>query len=192
MPLLIMDDNKLISEETPTSSPLIPDQLDQPDQSNQADQYQKILAEYSNQISNQPAPSQPQSSPSSQLPPSPSPTTSIPVTPTQTSINTDKKFSFFKYLFYLTTIIFVIVLVLLLKDYLRLMSLTSKINSNQAKVEPIVNSDQSTCLYQEQTFQLGEVFIGDDGCSQCTCQATETSNQVVCNSDNCANQPSVD
>lgn len=189
MPLLIMDDNKLTPQETPTSSPLTPAQ---PDQANQADQYQKILEEYSSQVSGQPLPPEPQPP---QLPPIPNPAISTPITSNQPSINTDntdKKFNLFKYLFYLTTIIFVIVLVLLVKDYLRLLSLTSKVNNNQAKVEPIINTDQATCLYQEQTFQLGEVFIGDDGCSQCTCQATETSNQVVCNSDSCANQPSVD
>lgn len=105
------------------------------------DKYQQILEEYSSKINTNPEPQ-----PQHPLPPSYPPQVEASPQPEQNQSHlTDKtpsgKFNFFKYLFYLSTLTFVVILVLLVKDYIRLQQLSQ---TSIPSPIPVEQSEQPT------------------------------------------------
>ena len=140
------------------------------------------------------------------LTPPPAPTTPEPVEPPQpikseTKPEADQsqlpippkgKFNLFKYLFYLSTIVFIVILALLVKDYLKLQKLTQD-PSNQPQptsqllppTETPLPSDQ-TCQVNDVQYNIGDTFQAEDGCNTCECQSTETGPKIICTLSDCS------
>jgi len=142
------------------------------------------------------------SEPSHQLPPqyqpptgissqdeSPSPLlTSSPPTPDDTS-STPNKSNFFKYLFILSTLVFIVIVILLAKDYIKLQQLTQ----NTPTVEPVVKTeptipselDHQKCFINDAYLSIGQSFPAQDSCNSCQCQLVDDKPQVVCTTNDC-------
>lgn len=110
-----------------------------------------------------------------------------------------KKFELFKYLFYITVIIFLVLVGLLGKDYLTLKKLSQDKDSNPSlplpttPVKPTETSpspdSQPTCLLNDVVYQIGDSVPADD-CNSCTCQGTKTGAQVTCTLKACQTESS--
>jgi len=100
-----------------------------------------------------------------------------------------KKSNFFKYLFILSTLVFVVIVALLVKDYLKLQQLTQ----DTPKVEPVVEieptsvpeSNDQKCLVNDVYLSIGQSYPAEDECNSCQCQLVDDQPQVVCSTNDC-------
>lgn len=118
----------------------------------------------------------------------PPPPVSPPSTPDDTPLP-PKKSNFFKYLFILSTLVFVVIVALLVKDYLKLQQLTQDTPLVQpvVEIEPTtvpVSNDQK-CLVNEVYLSIGESFPAEDECNSCQCQLVDDQPQVICSTNDC-------
>ncbi len=102
------------------------------------------------------------------------------------------KFNLFKYLFYLSTVVFIVILALLVKDYLKLQKLTQNAPSQPQPTgqvlppteTPLPSSDQ-VCQVNDSQYNIGDTFPAEDGCNTCECQSTETGPKIICTLSDC-------
>ncbi len=100
-----------------------------------------------------------------------------------------KKSNFFKYLFILSTLVFVVIVALLVKDYLKLQQLTQ----DTPLVKPVVEMEPTTvpvsndqkCLVNEVYLSIGQSFPAEDECNSCQCQLVDDQPQVICSTNDC-------
>jgi len=172
------------------------DDLNQPQDNKLTEQYQDILKKYSDYlkpaspvdeilqepITSPPAPSSPPSSPVPPLPPilsdiidAPSidvpsslpPSQPIPEVNQEMAVSRPDSGNFFKIFFYLTLVIFLIVVGLLAYNYLK--------NSSSKTVDLTPTSIPATptigpgCDLNDQKYPVGGSFPAADGCNVCTC-----------------------
>jgi hypothetical protein len=104
---------------------------------------------------------------------------------------TKKKFDLFKYLFYISVIIFLVLVGLLAKDYLTLQNLDKLSPSLIQSPSPTASSPQnettslSDCVLNEISYQIGDTVPSQDKCNTCVCQQTESGPQIVCTEAEC-------
>ena len=145
----------------------------QPNQ-NQDDKekYQKILNKYSNQIKSQN--SIPEKPPKPTLPP-----IAPPQSPTQTNLPIEKNnttVNIFKYLFYISILIFFSIVIILVYDYFKLNRLKSNKSTKLISPTAFQSKDTNTEAEQQQgcevnnsLYAVGETFQAADGCNTCQC-----------------------
>jgi len=118
-----------------------------------------------------------------------------PPPPVSPPVSTDdvplppKKSNFFKYLFILSTLVFIVIVGLLVKDYLKLQQLTQ----DTPKVEPVVEieptslpeSNDQKCLVNDVYLSIGQSFPAEDDCNSCQCQLVDGQPKVVCSTNDC-------
>lgn len=118
-----------------------------------------------------------------------------PPPPISPSVSTDniptppKKSNFFKYLFILSTLVFVVIVILLVKDYLKLQQLTQDTSLIQPVTEiepsPVPQTSQQKCLVNDEYLAIGQSFPAEDGCNSCQCQLVDDQPKIVCSTNDC-------
>jgi hypothetical protein len=101
---------------------------------------------------------------------------------------TPRENNFFKYLFFFSLFIFLIVLVSVVISFIN----SQKSLSNTQNTPTIASSPtvvpSTVCQINDQTYQIGQTFAATDGCNTCTCNSDLT---VSCTSNTCTATPSV-
>ena len=126
----------------------------------------------------------------------PEPTTLPPIiqqTPPETVTTSDlptsktpPSFNIFKYLFYFSTIILIVISALLIKDYLKLQQLKKNpTKSTTPTITPLPTTtlsaeNQTGCTINDKQYAIGESFKAEDGCNSCGCEQTDNGPQIVC------------
>ncbi len=167
--------------------------------------YQQILDEYSQELDKNPA--KPNLDiPIPPLPPTPplSPTTELPSStppepdPLPEPPPPKKKFNLFKYLFYISALVFLVLVGLLVKDYLTLQQAgTSSLSSpaGQSPTAPVPTTavnptdvptqTDSVCDLNDIIYQVGDTVPSQDDCNTCTCLEGDSGPQITCTEKDC-------
>ncbi|MBU1129997.1 hypothetical protein KKE45_01605 [Patescibacteria group bacterium] len=101
-------------------------------------------------------------------------TQNIPTSPNQTESTTPPKnnlSSFFKYLFFVSVLIFFSIVITLVYDYFKLRTLNStKTTESIPLTEDTVSEvKEKSCMVNDNSYKVGETFDAADGCNQCEC-----------------------
>ena len=112
------------------------------------------------------------------IPPSPQ----IELPPDASEITPKKENHFFKYLFFISLIIFIIVLVLVVISFLNSQKpISSSREIPKNNISP-TSMPADFCELNDQKYLIGATFTADDGCNTCTCGEDLT---VTCTTNTC-------
>lgn len=172
-----------------------------------AKQYQDILDRYSRELSSSPSEEPPQPEPQPQLQPIPAPapaptpapinipeapavTTEAPPAPVSSSV--PPKSNFFKYLFFISLIIFLGVFAVIAYTVYNTGAVFPFTSAVPTPVSDAGDSTPTTvadkvCSVNEKQYKIGESFQTDDGCNSCVCSADLT---ISCTQKACEATPS--
>lgn len=97
-----------------------------------------------------------------------------------------KENNFFKYLFFFSLFIFIIVLVSVIYSFIN-----SQKSLSSSQVTPTIASSptlapSTVCQINDQSYQIGETFTATDGCNTCSCNADLT---ISCTEKTCTATP---
>ncbi|MBU1088894.1 hypothetical protein KKC08_00970 [Patescibacteria group bacterium] len=125
------------------------------------------------------------------IPPQPPPISSkalnIPIDQNQPGINVppkDNLSNFFKFLFYISVLIFLFIVIVIVRDYFKLQALSSvKITEPVPETKNIVpETEKEGCVVNDNLYKVGETFDAADGCNQCECGPEFT---ILCSEKEC-------
>ena len=146
-------------------------------------QYQDILNKYSQELNPSPTPEtvtpppQPQPEPQSEPQSQPEPPVAPPTTP-------DHESNLFKYFFFFSLIVFLVVFGLVIKSIF-FSNLSPQDQTKNITLTPSpTTTSGAVCLLNDKQYQIGETFKSADGCNTCSCgiDLTVSCTELACNS----------
>lgn len=174
-----------------TPAPEAPPIISQPVETPHVAQLPELPTATENQISFAPNPNM---TPMPHLPPQPTPTPTYSEPAVSASVSVSTQPTIFKYLFYLSLIIFLSVAGALVWTLVKLKNIKPSVpNTNIPTIQlsPTVSPDQPTsgpsCELNDKRYAPGETFPAADGCNTCTCNDSLT---IDCTQKTCDTTPS--
>jgi len=166
------------NETDPIINTQVPDQASEVKTEDQQ-KYQQVLDEYSPPLP--PTPPPPVNPPPA--PPKPPQQKFKKATSIQKPPPPKKQFNLFKYLFYISVIVFLALVGLLVKDYLTLQQVST---NNLSSPTNIPTQTDSACSLNDIIYQIGDTVPSQDDCNTCTCLDDDTGPHIICTQKDCS------